>query len=196
MTTLTYIRAKYNLKANQSQHKLHRSRFGSLTVLFKELGFNRGAEIGIETGRFSKSLLTVNPHLELFAIDTKAELDNAYYNKAKNRLAPFNARIYKETSMNAVKRFADESLDFVYIDAAHDYKNVYNDIKEWSKKVRMGGIIGGHDYMDPNFDGKKDYYKEIYDVKAAVNDWVKANNINPLFVLTKVNCRSWFYVKT
>ena len=190
MTTLTYIRAKYNLKANQSQHKLHRSRFGSLTVLFKELGFNRGAEIGIETGRFSKSLLTVNPHLELFAIDTKAELDNAYYNKAKNRLAPFNARIYKETSMNAVKRFKDGSLDFVYINTFGDSKDAFDDISEWSKKVRKGGIVAGY-----NYGNKLLWGGQRLGLKKVVDKWVNNNKIRPLIVFDKNDISTWFYVK-
>ena len=94
--------------------------------------------------------------------------------------------------MDAVKKFKDESLDFVYIDGAHDYKNVYKDLKAWSKKVKKGGIVAGDDYVDPS---EPDYPKKIYDVKAAVNDWVKKKKIKPLFLLAKNNDRSWFYVK-
>ena len=189
MNTLTYIRAKYNLKENQSQHKLHRSRVGSLSVLFKELGFNRGAEIGIETGQYSKCLLTVNPYLKLFAIDTKVELDNAYYNKAKNRLAPFNARIYKDTSMDAVKRFKNGSLDFVYINTFGDSKDAFDDIKEWSKKVRKGGIVAGYNYSN------KSQWGQRLGLKKVVDKWVNNNKIRPLIVFDKNDTPTWFYVK-
>lgn len=42
----------------------------------------------------------------------------------------------------------DRSLDFVYIDANHDYLSVMNDIDFWLPKVKMGGAIGGHDFCE------------------------------------------------
>jgi hypothetical protein len=54
------------------------------------------------------------------------------------------------TSVEASKLFADNSIDFVYIDAAHDYDSVKEDIEHWILKVKTGGTIGGHDYFhDP-----------------------------------------------
>ena len=188
MNTLTYIRAKYNLKENQSQHRLRRSRVGSLSVLFKELGFNRGAEIGVETGKYSKCLLTVNPYLKLFAIDTKVELDNAYYNKAKNRLATFNARLVKDTSMDAVKRFKNESLDFVYINTFGDSKDAFDDISEWSKKVRKGGIVSGYGYSNKS-------HGQLLGFKKVVDKWVNNNKIRPLLVFENNDIPTWLYVK-
>lgn len=51
----------------------------------------------------------------------------------------------KKTSSEAVLDFEDESLDFVYIDGAHDYTNVINDINSWLPKIKKSGYIGGHD---------------------------------------------------
>lgn len=39
-------------------------------------------------------------------------------------------------------------LDLVYIDAIHDSFNVRRDIKSWFPKIRIGGIICGHDFHD------------------------------------------------
>lgn len=52
-------------------------------------------------------------------------------------------------SLEAVLGFDDESLAFVYIDAAHDYYNVKADILAWMPKVKKGGILAGHDYNHP-----------------------------------------------
>jgi glycosyltransferase involved in cell wall biosynthesis len=52
--------------------------------------------------------------------------------------------------MQAVTDFADESLDFVYIDGNHQLKYVVEDIVEWTKKIKKGGIIAGHDYIYTN----------------------------------------------
>ena len=69
----------------------------------------------------------------------------------------------KMTSLEAAKKFKDNSLDFVFIDASHEYEDVRNDIFAWYPKVKPGGIIAGHDY-----------YHEEYDwfpgVKQAVNE--------------------------
>jgi predicted O-methyltransferase YrrM len=37
-------------------------------------------------------------------------------------------------------------VDFVYIDAEHDYEDVWQDISMWKPHIRPGGIIAGHDY--------------------------------------------------
>ena len=53
----------------------------------------------------------------------------------------------RRPSVEAAKGFVDASIDFVFIDAAHDYKNVKADIAAWTPKVKKGGVIAGHDYM-------------------------------------------------
>jgi hypothetical protein len=41
--------------------------------------------------------------------------------------------------------FADDSLDGIYIDAAHDEESVWDDMG-WYSKVKPGGVFSGHDY--------------------------------------------------
>jgi hypothetical protein len=54
----------------------------------------------------------------------------------------------KATSNDAVDLFDDGSLDFVYIDAIHTYEVVRRSIELWEPKVKMNGVIAGHDYSD------------------------------------------------
>ncbi len=72
----------------------------------------------------------------------------------------------RKPSLEAVNLYEDNSLDFVFIDAAHDYVNVTNDIKAWFPKVKTGtGIIAGHDYSwGP-------------EVKRAADDFFGAQNL-------------------
>ena len=53
----------------------------------------------------------------------------------------------KSTSILAAEQFEDNSLDFVHIDASHEYEDVLNDIKFWYPKVKPGGMITGDDYL-------------------------------------------------
>jgi predicted O-methyltransferase YrrM len=60
-----------------------------------------------------------------------------------------NITTIMQPSVKAATQFADGSLDFVFIDAAHDYANVCADIKAWKPKVKKGGMLAGHDYHHP-----------------------------------------------
>jgi len=52
-------------------------------------------------------------------------------------------------SAAAAKLYEDESLDFVFIDASHDYGSFRKDLFAWFPKVKVGGILAGHDFADP-----------------------------------------------
>jgi hypothetical protein len=51
-------------------------------------------------------------------------------------------------SVEGAKLYADDTLNFVFIDAAHDYENVFKDVKAWLPKVKQGGVLAGHDIHD------------------------------------------------
>jgi len=52
----------------------------------------------------------------------------------------------KMTSIEASKTFEDNSLDFVFLNASHEYEDVKEDILHWLPKIKSGGIFAGHDY--------------------------------------------------
>jgi predicted O-methyltransferase YrrM len=72
------------------------------------------------------------------------------YDKTVNNLQPLKGKINYEIinldSKNASLKYEDESLDFIFIDASHDYKSVKEDIELWYPKIKKGGIISGDDY--------------------------------------------------
>ena len=49
-------------------------------------------------------------------------------------------------SVSAARLFSDASLDWVHLDARHDYASVKADIAAWLPKVRVGGWLSGDDY--------------------------------------------------
>ena len=169
-----------------------------LVDLFVEKGLKVGAEIGVEQGEYTEVLCKSG--LEIYAIDAwkaykgyrdhvnQKKLDG-FLEKVKERLAPYNCHIMKGFSLDAIKHFKDGSLDFVYIDANHRFIDIAQDIWHWSRKVRKGGIVAGHDYKI--FPGK--YGLDACHVKYVVDAWAKSNNIE--ISATKERTPSWFYIK-
>ena len=56
----------------------------------------------------------------------------------------------RKTSVDAAIEFQDKTLDAVYIDAEHDPVSVRSDINAWKNKIKVGGILCGHDFMLPH----------------------------------------------
>jgi hypothetical protein len=86
---------------------------------------------------------------------------------AKNRLIPYGerAKILHKTSDEAVI-FIPPQIDFVHIDGHHGYEQVLRDISNYLPKIRLGGIISGHDYG------------QVPEVTAAVNKLFLKDRIN------------------
>lgn len=66
------------------------------------------------------------------------------------------------TSMEAVKLYEDESIDFIFIDASHEYEDVKDDINNWFPKLKKGCIISGDDYGNPGFPGVQKAVDEFF----------------------------------
>jgi hypothetical protein len=49
-------------------------------------------------------------------------------------------------SVQMATTYTDGSLDFVFIDGDHRYECVKADIEAWLPKMKIGGILAGHDY--------------------------------------------------
>lgn len=163
-----------------------------LAQYFKESEFTVGAEIGVDRGIYSEVLCQANPALKLFAVDRwtlfqpeRLEPGEAEV-EARKRLAAYPVTIVHKYSLDALADFEDRSLDFVYIDAGHDFDNVMQDIIGWARKVRKHGVVAGHDYTSP--------YPRIR-VKLAVDAYVQAHQ-QTLNVTTETNTNpSWWFRK-
>lgn len=162
---------------NLKKEQIMKSKY-DLIKHFAELGFTIGAEVGVSMGYLSEAMFKAIPNLKLYCVDvwdyynnnrwSASERKNAlYYRRACTKLAPYNSELIKDTSMSAVRRIPDESLDFVYIDSNHSFDYVMEDLINWSKKVKKGGIVSGDDYY--HFGGAG--------VVEAVDAYAKAHKI-------------------
>lgn len=200
------VRAKFGVgAAERGPINLRVSRHRELIALWRDLGYTVGAEIGTEAGRYAEEICRGVPGLKLYCVDpylayarytdhvSQSRLDN-FYNVAVSRLNKqnkFDAEIIRATSLEAVKRFAPGSLDFVFIDGNHHFDFVVQDIIAWAPIVRPGGIVAGHDYKPEG----SERTPIPFGVIEAVNAYTIAHKISQWYVVKGDKCPSWFWVK-
>lgn len=87
-------------------------------------------------------------------------------------IEPVSGWVYVITAVSweAAKFYEDRSIDFLFIDAAHDKDSKVKDIKAWLPKIKHGGVMAGHDYT-PDMDD----YNRTYE---AVNETLGKENIS------------------
>lgn len=158
-----------------------------LAKYFASLGFKKGAEIGVAGGDYSQKLCQNIPGLELHCVDPweiykenrrGGGRDQQYSNwdKAHRLLEGFNVTYHRCFSTEALKDFEDGSLDFVFIDGNHDFDYVMEDIIGWSRKVRSGGIVAGHDFYNFHNSGVIEAvctYIQIHKLDLKLTEWNK-----------------------
>ena len=203
----------YNLPAKF--HNLwHRN---EIIEICEEIGLKTGVEVGVQRGVFSREVLKLWKSCDkYYLVDLWKQQDNyldkanvandvqeRYYQEALKNVAEFNKTVpIKAASVVAAKDFADSSLDFVYLDARHDYCGVEEDILAWYPKLSLGGLMAGHDYLTApealRLSGMTEHWELCQNgstlvgaVKGAVNDFAAAHGIRVF--RTKDKPPSWFY---
>ena len=170
-----------------------------------------GVEVGVYEGRFSETLLKLWKGKKLYLIDSWRYmhgiidiLSNRDNNKCLNAMAQTFMKVYdygtkacmiRELSVDASRLFSDGSLDFCYIDASHDKPNVTMDLEAWYPKVKSGGIVAGHDYVDGMYEWPDGFVK--FEVKTAVDEFFKDKNVKIGFTKEEITETfiSWYTIK-
>jgi len=119
-----------------------------------------GAWLGCSTSYMAVEIINSGKNIKFDVVDTwkgseEAIFENAFKKYGITPYGQFIKNMYSVihiinpivmSSVEAARRYEDESLDFVYIDADHSYNAIKADIAAWLPKVKQGGILGGHDY--------------------------------------------------
>jgi len=131
---------------------------------------------GKSLAHFATMIKEMGKNTDCYGIDTYGSINNCamlastYMRSIRNVKAmglESNMHLIPGYSSEICNWFQPESLDFIYIDACHGYRSVVRDIKVSLPLLKKGGIISGHDYVSPMFDG----------VIQAVNEAFGAKNV-------------------
>ena len=127
-----------------------------------------GAEIGVFRGHFSEPLGRILQPRVLYLVDPWTKLgetfgwgeDSAYtgYGKLTTRYAYLDTlrrvRDLKDVEVRAIEAYAgefiarlEEQLDWVYLDASHDYQSTLNELKMIDDVLVQDGVILGDDWQ-------------------------------------------------
>jgi hypothetical protein len=210
-------REKYIRKYRVDRRLPTRLDFASL---LDEFGFKSMIEIGVRAGDYAYELLQNWPGFEhYYGIDPYEQQAN--YIDGSNRqqaeqeqlyssvLNRFNTKFGKEKitmirnySTRMVGLFKKESIDFIYIDARHDYCGVSEDMEAYYPILKCGGLFSGHDYEFKYHGSGQDWgvcgngSRIEGSVKRAVLEFVEKNAIPLIQTSQEEFYRSWFFFKS
>jgi hypothetical protein len=158
-----------------------------------------GVELGVFKGEFAETILSKWKGQRLILVDpwVKQEgyLDGcndidfpSALEETKARMSKFGSRADIQQRFGHEMDVPNEALDFVFIDARHDYESVKADIAMWWPKIRPGGVLCGHDYLHQSIPG-------VFNcgVTEAVDEFVNAEGLR-LHVTTE-DVKSWLVTK-
>lgn len=207
--------------------RLEQSREVTIPEMLKNIEAKKAVEVGVFKAQFSKHILENWPGT-LWLVDpwrafeegegyvdasNHKEHQTAYLEAMQN-IEGYESRAFmlRGLSSDMASRFEDNSLDFVYIDGNHAYDWVKEDIELWWPKIKQGGILAGHDYLDLDWTGGefaengKDkhiwmkgnehtelHYAGLFGVNPAVDEFADKNNLT--LVLTKEWLGTWIIEK-
>ncbi len=169
------------------KHRIYPRPFGRLAISVDKKNLI-GCEIGVFWGDHAISLLDTLDIQKLYLIDSYKMYegyDEADKQFGKNN-SPFDAA--KISAKKKLDRYKDkivwiekysndavsdivEELDFAYIDANHKKEYIQNDIVNYARKIKAGGVIGGHDF----YNGFEKSHDDVVDsvIKYAVENDLK-----------------------
>ena len=139
---------------------------------FVEVGVYNGYNLLTLANRFPDvKFIGIDPYFdgeynERYELQNKEYWDNKFLQVQSKAKKLGNVELIRKSSLDAVKDFKDDSIDVVFIDAIHTYKDCKDDINHWLRVVKKGGTLSGHDYS-----------VKFFGVIMAVNEILGVDNI-------------------
>jgi len=186
----------YNYVGNNKYNKDDSEFYGSVSPVLHDVDSIENlvfAEIGVFRGDSTRSIFEYcnvekGYLIDPFSKDIAAGCnDKDFSNKfldeelklaTKHRMAMFEDKCewIEKMSCDAHFDIPDDTLDFLFIDGAHDYASVMSDLVLYYDKVKVGGVISGDDFSN------RYKHSQGFGVVEALNDFCKIRNIKEVNV--------------
>ncbi len=154
------------------------------------------AELGVDEGGFSDSILKLNKPQKLHLIDIwgskrygddkKRKVENRFKEKIEDNSVVINLGLSTEVA----KDFQDSYFDWIYIDTAHIYKTTIEELELYRTKIKSGGYIAGHDFIIGEFNGMV-----RYGVKEAVYEFCVKYDWEIVYLTTELKNHPSFAIR-
>jgi hypothetical protein len=111
------------------------------------------AELGVDHGGFSQKILEINEPAKLHLVDVwqsdryPEKLFHEVSQKFQSEIKTGRVEINRGLSTEVVKQFPEKYFDWIYIDTVHDFKITRQELEMYLPKMKVGGIIAGHDFI-------------------------------------------------
>lgn len=174
-----------------------------LPILLNDMNLlGEGVEVGVDRGGYSAHILLhwtgrmlhlVDPWMAAGAYPAFRE---DHLEATLAHVAPYPGRftVHRGFSTAVATEFTDSSLDFVYLDAQHNYMDVTNDLLVWWPKLKHGGLYCGDDF----FSGYVSDGRSNFGVRDAVDEFASARGLRVYSTtgdLCGGRCPNWYLVK-
>jgi hypothetical protein len=153
-------------------------------------------EVGSLYGNFAAEILAHNP-MELFLVDPwlqqsqldyldisnapQATFEDVYQhcvNRFEAQIKTGQLKMLRMLSHQGARLIGRDNIDLVYIDGNHSYNWVLADLFLWYPRIKPGGWLAGHDYLNSDFLGVEQAVSQFcamtklkVDIETNESDW-------------------------
>jgi predicted O-methyltransferase YrrM len=104
-----------------------------------------GAELGVQFGHHAEQLLNIVKPLGMLLVDIWPK--DSHFEQITARFGDReNVTILRNSTLEVAAELKNESLDWVFVDANHEFDAVLDDGRAWYPKVKYGGYMIWHDW--------------------------------------------------
>ena len=150
------------------------------------------AEIGVASGDYSSKIIQLTNPSKLHLVDFwgssryNEAVKNTVYTKFDAEIKSKKIEISLGLSTQVVDGFQNDYFDWIYIDTDHTYKTTLEELLSYAPKMKQGGIISGHDYIQGNWTGLI-----RYGVIEAVYEFCSKHNWEIIYIPREVDYPSF-----
>lgn len=154
------------------------------------------AEIGVDQGVFSRSILEITEPESLHLIDiwqSERYNDGLYHSVCQQFAKEIDSdqiKIHRKLSLQAILDFPNHYFDWIYLDTDHSYSTTIQELYAYEIKMKPNGIIAGHDYSMGNW-----VSSYPYGVIEAVHHFCVEHNWELLFLTVDQTERQSFAIR-